>query len=83
MFSRAAELAGEGGSDFAKHSGALSRATAEVIGPSGKVDKLGEVGGHPIFVSQRSRVGIFPSGQGTLLVRPPAGEAVQELGLYR
>ena len=83
VVSRAAELAGEGGDEFLAHLGALARATTEVIGAHGQVHMIGELAGQPVFGSLVSRVGIVASEQGTLLVRAPAGEAVQVLGLFR
>ena len=61
---------------------ALSRATTEVIGPSGQVHVIGDLGGQRIFGSAVSRIGIVASKHGTLLVRA-TGRDVEVLGLFK
>jgi RHS repeat-associated protein len=83
VIQRAAELSRQAGGTFADNLVALSRATTDIIGPSGQVNVIGELGGQQIFGSAVSRIGIVATEKGTLLVRAPAGKAVEVLGLFK
>jgi hypothetical protein len=79
---RAAELARQAASGFPNDLAALSRATTEIIGPSGRIHLIGELGGKRIFGSAISRVGIVETERGTAVVRAPAGQPVEVLGPF-